>query len=132
MSTFVLHLQSATQYERLDAVESFVGQDASGSFGILAGHTRAMTCLTFGLARFRGPDQPWRYLALPGAVLYFAGNQLYVNAPYYVFDADVRRIQSALAGELLRREQRRQGLRDRFARLEEQLRQRLWIGRRES
>jgi len=34
MKTFVMHLQSATQYERIENVASFVGEDGSGSFGI--------------------------------------------------------------------------------------------------
>jgi F-type H+-transporting ATPase subunit epsilon len=36
MKSFVLHLQDATHYERIDQVTSFVGQDDSGLFGILA------------------------------------------------------------------------------------------------
>ena len=79
MNTFVLHLQSGTQYERIDDAVSFVAADASGSFGILAGHARMMTCLATGLARFRTADGSWRFLALPGAVLYFVHNELYVN-----------------------------------------------------
>ncbi len=35
MSVFPLNLQSATQYEQIEDVESFVGVDDSGSFGIL-------------------------------------------------------------------------------------------------
>lgn len=54
-----MHLQSATQYERVDDVTSFVGEDGSGSFGILAGHARAMTLLSFGLARFRIGNDLW-------------------------------------------------------------------------
>ena len=66
MNTFLLHLQSATQYERIENVLSFVGEDDSGSFGILPGHARMMTLLGFGLARFRVTDQDWEFLALPG------------------------------------------------------------------
>jgi len=46
VSTFTLHLRDASQYERIEGVESFVGRDESGSFGILAGHARMMTALT--------------------------------------------------------------------------------------
>ena len=59
MNTFLLHLQSATQYERIENVLSFVGEDDSGSFGILSGHGRMMTLLGFGLARFRITHQDW-------------------------------------------------------------------------
>jgi F-type H+-transporting ATPase subunit epsilon len=57
-SSFQLHLQSAIRYERIEAVTSFVGQDASGSFGILPGRAGFMTILSFGLARFRVADGP--------------------------------------------------------------------------
>lgn len=42
MSTFVLHLQSSTQYERIENVIGVVGEDDSGSLGILAGNARMM------------------------------------------------------------------------------------------
>ena len=63
MNTFILHLQSGTQYERIDDAVSFIATNASGSFGIQAGHARIMTALTIGLARFRtsqpvGLDRP--------------------------------------------------------------------------
>ncbi len=131
MNTFIMHLQGAAQYEHIDDVESFVGQDDSGSFGILAGHARAMTCLRFGLARFRRADAKWRYVALPGGVLYFAGNQLYVSTRHYVYDADYQRIQVALHDELRTQEQRVQRLKASAARLEEQLLRQLWILQRE-
>ena len=43
---------------------SFIGEDDSGSFGILAGHARMMTMLGFGLARFRAGG---RRLGVSGA-----------------------------------------------------------------
>ena len=38
MSGFSLHLQGARQYECIPSVESFIGEDASGRFGLLTGH----------------------------------------------------------------------------------------------
>ena len=76
MKRFTLVLQDAAHTERINDVTSFVGEDASGSFGILTGHARMMTSLVFGLARFRIDENPWQYLALPGAVLYFRNNEL--------------------------------------------------------
>ena len=37
MKAFTLRLQDATHAEEITGVTSFVGEDASGSFGILAG-----------------------------------------------------------------------------------------------
>lgn len=71
MNTFPMHLESTTQYERVEKVISFIGEDDSGSFGVLPGHARMMTLLRFGLARFRVLAEDWEYLALPGALAYF-------------------------------------------------------------
>ena len=84
MNAFPLHLESATQYERIENVVSFVGEDESGSFGILPGHGRMMTLLSFGLARFRTADQDWEYLALPGALAYFVNGELHLGTRRYV------------------------------------------------
>ena len=126
MNSFVLHLQSATQYERIENVESFVGQDSSGSFGILAGHARSMTSLVFGLARFRTGDQVWRYLALPGALLYLIDNQLYINTRRYHYDSDYKRISSVLRDEMLAEEEKLQGVKESLQQLEQAMLKRMW------
>ena len=132
MHTFALHLQSATQYERIDDVASFVGEDASGSFGIMAGHARMMTCLTFGLARYRHADETWRFLAVPGAILYFIGNQLYVNTRRYVCGEDYETVSSTLKQELRQEEENLQDLKENLARLEEEMFKRLWEMQRDA
>jgi F-type H+-transporting ATPase subunit epsilon len=104
MSTFTLHLYAADRYECIDEVASFVGEDESGSFSLLARHDRFMTVLTFGLVRLRRGDGPTEYLGLPGGVLYFVDNALYLSTRRYLRDTDARRIAQALAGELLQEE----------------------------
>ena len=126
MRAFILHLQSATQYERVDDVESFVGEDASGSFGILAGHARMMTSLAFGLARYRSAGRDWRYLALPGAVLYFLDNQLYINTRRYVCGEDYETVSTTLNHELRLEEENLQSLKENLVRLEDEMFKRLW------
>lgn len=126
MKTFVLHLQSATQYERVDDVESFVGEDVSGSFGVLAGHARMMTSLAFGLARYRSAGGGWRYLAQPGAILYFLDNQLYINTRRYVRGEDYETISATLSHELRLEEKNLQGLKENLGRLEDEMFKRLW------
>ena len=126
MNTFVLHLQSGTQYERIDDAVSFVGVDDSGSFGIHAGHARMMTCLATGLARFSTADGTRRFLALPGAVLYFADNALYVNTRRYLQDWDFKRITSALQEELLAEEEQLRTIRESLNRLEDEMLKRMW------
>lgn len=66
MKTFHLQLYDTRQQQRIAGVRSFVGEDATGSFGILPGHARFMTILVFGMARFRLEDADWQYLAAPG------------------------------------------------------------------
>jgi F-type H+-transporting ATPase subunit epsilon len=125
LSGFVLHLQSATQYERIGGVTRFVGEDASGQFGILPGHARMMTSLRFGLARYRVGEGEWRYIALPGALLYFVGNELYLNTRRYLSDADYERISAALDAELKTEEERLRGMKESIHRLEAEMLKRL-------
>lgn len=130
MNTFALRLLSATRVEHIDAVSSFVGEDASGSFGILAGHARFMTVLRFGLARFRIGDDPWQYLALPGAVVYFRDNELVLGTRRYVRDSDYQRITEILQQQLRAEEADLQSVRISLHRMEEEMLKRLWqLGR---
>jgi len=125
MSVFKLHLQSATQYEAIDAVSSFVGEDDSGSFGIQAGHARMMASLRFGLARYRCGAQPWQYLALPGALLYFVDNQLFLNTRRYVRNDDYSRINTVLREQLRKEETGLQHVKESLRRMEEEMFKRL-------
>lgn len=119
MKTFPLLLQGARQFERIDGVSSFVGEDATGSFALRAHHERFMSALVFGLARYRLADGDWQYLALPGALLYFVENQLFINTRRYIADTDYKRISQALTEQLLQEEEVLQGLKQNLHRLEE-------------
>jgi F-type H+-transporting ATPase subunit epsilon len=126
MNTFVMHLQGATQYERLENVVSFVGEDDSGSFGILAGHARMMTLLSFGLARFRISNQNWEFLALPGALAYFVNGQLYLSTRRYLRGGNYEDLTIALRDELLAEEEALREMKQSVRRLEEEMFRRLW------
>ena len=133
MNTFTLSLNDANHTEKIQGVTSFVGEDASGSFGILAGHDRMMTCLIIGLARFRVGEAPWTYLALPGGVLYFHDNVLTLSTRHYLLDDDYMRISKALQQELLAEEEKLHTMKQSLHRMEEQLLKRLWeMGRQEA
>lgn len=132
MNAFELQLRDATHSERITGVTSFVGEDASGSFGILAGHGRMMTSLVFGLARFRVGDGPWRYLAMPGALLYLVGNELFISTRRYLMDDDYERISSTLRQQLLVEEEALRGMKESLRQMEEEILKRMWqIGRKE-
>ncbi|WP_193164222.1 F0F1 ATP synthase subunit epsilon [Microbulbifer hainanensis] len=126
MNTFSLLLLSATEQKRIEGVSSFVGEDASGSFGILAGHTRTMTALLFGLARFRRKGEAWEYLALPGGLLYFLDNRLQICTRHYLIDRDYERISELLQQQLMAEEQSLHDTKESLRRLEESILRRLW------
>jgi F-type H+-transporting ATPase subunit epsilon len=126
MNTFPMQLQSVTQYERIENVISFVGEDASGSFGILPGHARMMTLLVFGLARFRVLDQDWEFLALPGALAYFLEGQLCLSTRRYLRGKNYEHLSVALRGELLAEEETLREVKQNVRRLEEEMLRRLW------
>jgi F-type H+-transporting ATPase subunit epsilon len=130
MNGYVLHLQGATGYDRVEDVTSFVGEDVSGTFGLLAGHARFMTSLVFGLARFRIGAGPWRFLAAPGALLYFVNDELFLNTRRYLLDDDHTRISGALREVLLAEEEALLETRESLRRMEEEILRRLWEMRR--
>lgn len=126
MDGFDLHLQSSTQYEIIHNVVSFVGEDASGQFGILANHARMMTCLKFGLAWFRYENKEKEYLALPGAVVYFIDNQLYISTRHYFRNADYQAIHVLIEKELHIEEENLLHIKESLHRLDEEILKRLW------
>ncbi len=130
MKAFVLHLQDARHYERIDGVVSFVGEDRSGSFGILANHGRMLTLLVFGLARFRSADGVWHYVALPGGLLYFVDNQLSISTRHFLRDDDYERLALALKSEIGAEEENLRGMKEQLRRLQEAMLERLYRMRR--
>ena len=133
MRAFTLKLQDATRSETINHVTTFVGEDASGSFGILAGHARIMTSLIIGLARFRIAEGSWKYLALPGAVLYFHGDILTLSTRRYLLDDDYMRISQALQQQLLAEEEKLYTMKESLHHMEEEILKRLWeMGRKDS
>ena len=130
MSAITLLLLSSTEKNEVTGVTSFVGEDASGIFGILPGRSRMMTSLVFGLARFRVGNEPWQYLALPGALLYFVDNRLQICTHRYLIDADYDHISALLQEQLLAEEEGLKTMRRSLHRMEEQIMRRLWdLGR---
>jgi len=126
MNSFTLQLRAAEHEQRIDGVTTFVGEDASGSFGLRARHERFLTALQFGLARFRVGDAPWQYLAVPRALVYFVDNQLTLTTRRYVLDSDYERISRTLQKELLAEEQALRSVRTSLHIMEEYLLKRLW------
>jgi len=126
MNTFELVVRAPNAAETIPAVESFVGEDASGAFGILAGHARMMTSLSLGLARFRTPDADWQYLALARGVLYFRDNMLAIDTRRYLMGEDYDRLSQALSEQLLGEEQALKDATVSLRRMEEEMLRRLW------
>lgn len=130
MSEFTLQLLDATRTMRVEKVEAFIGEDPSGSFGILAGHARFMTTLIFGLARFRSSGSDWQYLAVPGALLYFTDNELTLSTRHFLIGSDYERIATALDEQLRAEEETLRTTRESLRRMEEEALKRLWrLGR---
>jgi len=126
MTGFTLLLFDPNQSDRIESVTSFVGEDASGSFGILAGHGRFMTPLIFGLARYRVGDRPWQYLAVPGALLYFADNVLSISTRHYLIDDDYEKVSVMLTEQLLAEEQDLHAMKESLHRMEDAMLKRLY------
>jgi F-type H+-transporting ATPase subunit epsilon len=126
VSAFELRLQDATHAELIPDVVSFVGEDSTGSFGVQAGHARLMASLSFGLARFRTAGSDWRYLAVPGALLYFHDNLLTLSTRHYLMDDDYMRISQSMRDRLLAEEVELKKVKQSLSRIEEEAMRRLW------
>lgn len=126
MNSFHLRLQDATHAEDIPRVRSFVGEDTSGSFGIMAGHCRTLSVLTMGLARFQVEGGNWRYLAMPGAVLYFHNNRLTLSSRRFLVDDDYERVSEALRQQLLAEEEQLHSLKESLHNMENAVFRRLW------
>lgn len=125
MSTMTLLLRHSTGFELFEEVTSFVGEDASGSFGILPGHAQMMTALVVGLARFRAGVNEWHYLALPGGILFGGGDRLTLCTRRYLHDTDCRRMGALLTKLQQSEEETLGGIRESLHRLEEEILRRL-------
>lgn len=126
MNSFTLDLVSTTQHESIAGVTAFVAEDASGNFSIRARHERLLTILDSGLARFCTADGSWRYLAQPGAVLYFRDNRLSVSTRNYWIDDDFTRISATLHTQLQQEATSMRSVKDSLRRLEEELLKRMY------
>lgn len=130
MKTYTLHVQSATQYQCVKDIVSFVAMDESGSFGIQAHHARMITALDYGLARYQRVNGDWCYIAVPGGILYFADNNLYISTRRFLLGADYQRISAGLIEQLLKEEEALRVIKDSLGQLEQEMFRRLWqIGR---
>ena len=102
MNCFSMKLLDSRGVELFQGITRFIGADANGGFGILAGHVHTVVVLRYGLARFCDQTGIWRYLALPGGVLRFANNQLSVTTVLYFLGADRQLLCEQLADEMAR------------------------------
>ena len=120
MNTFRIHLMSMTRSEWISDVVRFSGRDVAGSFGILANASRRITVLSFGLARFQTLSG-MEYLALPGGVLYFVGNELQISTTSYVRSSGLEEISTALDVQLRKEETELHEIKLSLHRLDEQI-----------
>lgn len=126
MNSFELEVHATTQSLQRHGITSFIGEDASGSFGLQAGHARFMTVLEFGLARFKAADDDWQYLALPGGLLDFSPAGLWIGTRRFLLDRDYARISRLLQEQLRAEEQALHTTKTSLRRMEEELLRRLW------
>ena len=130
MQTFTLIIQDATHAEKIKGITSFVAEDVSGSFGILAGHARFMTTLLMGLSRYRIANEPWQYLAQAGAVLYFHNNLLTISTRHYFQHEDYMHISSDLQKRLLVEEEELHSVKHSLQHMEKEILKHMWEMRR--
>lgn len=125
MREFSVLLHSSTSSERLGHVVSFVGEDDSGSFGILGGHARMMTYLNFGLARIRYAKGEVEYIALPGGLIYLLNDELRIATRQYFRSSDYDQMLNVLDSHLAMEEESLRGIHENLRRLDESILKRI-------
>ncbi len=121
VKTFILSLYDTTRSETIGDVVSFIGEDSSGSFGILANRRPLLTVLTLGMCRFLTLNESWHYIALPGGILSFGGNNLSIATRHYLRSDDYTELGSRLESELDAEERGRQSISALLRRVEHEL-----------
>ena len=133
MADFTLVLHDVTHIEKIEGVTSFVGEDDSGAFGILANHTQMMTTLLMGLARFRIGEGAWQYIAQAGALLDFRDNVLTISTRHYLRSDDYMKISRDLETKLLAEEEKLHEIKHSLQDMEKEIFKRMWeLGRGEA
>ena len=125
MKEFTLVLIDTSQHKIIEGVTSFVGEDSSGSFGILPDHGRMMTVMIFGLSRFCVRNTSWQYLAMPGATLYFVNNKLTLNSRSFLLSDDYTYMSQTLLQSLLADEEKLTSIKNSLRHLEENILRRI-------
>ena len=130
MSGFSLTLFGTGRTKEIDGVQTFVGLDASGSFGLRTGHESFMTVLAHGLHRYQRLDGAWVYLALPGGLARFKDNRLQISCQRFLEHDDYRGLVDRLDTELRTESEQLAATRASVRNLERELLQRLLRARR--
>ncbi len=125
MTSFSLQLLDPTQTQCIDNLQSFIAEDASGSFGLLPRHTRFITVLPPGLARYQTQDDTWHYIALSSATLYFADNTLRLSGQRFLLCDDIETIEQVLRETINLEQQNLGNLSHNVRRVEEEMFRRL-------
>lgn len=125
MNTFSVEITSEDTAETIEAVESFVGVDESGSFGILAGREPLVTALSWGLCRLRTAGDIVEFLALPGGILSFENNVLHLATQHYLRAEDSSTILEELDERMRSELEDRRAMREMLRNLDRELLRRL-------
>jgi F-type H+-transporting ATPase subunit epsilon len=126
MNPFRLVVQDMNKQWDSDTVLSFIARDGSGSFGIQAHHETFVTCLRPGLARFRCVDDGWHYLAQPGAVVLFSGNELHLSTTQFILSDDRDALVNQMEAEWRAAEQALRSTKRNITQIEQALARKLW------
>ncbi|HEX7649456.1 MAG TPA: hypothetical protein VF450_18805 [Noviherbaspirillum sp.] len=125
MNGFSLEFCGGSEIQRFEEVMQFIAGDDSGSFGILPHHEHTIAVMRYGMARFVEASGTWRYAAMPGGVVRFAGNAMTVVAARYFIGTDRAALADRLAAEMTREDSDLRSMRQTLAGIERTLIRRL-------
>ena len=125
MNTFNCSIHCPSYSLKIDDVISFVGSDASGSFGIMAHRLPLVTILTFGIATLKKIDKSIEYLGLSGGVLSFKDNTLTIISLFAIKSRKLDKLANTLNDAVKGDEERSKKIRGYIQKLDEEIMKRI-------
>lgn len=126
MNSFTIYLQSITKEEQIHNVMSFVSEDDSGKYGVMANHCRMLTNIKIGMSKITYTNFTTEYLALASGIIYFTNNKLYINTKNYTRSDDYYKLVEILNTQLKSEDQAIKNINETIERVDEMVLKRLW------
>ncbi len=125
LKSFTCKVYSPKNILTINEVSSFVGEDNSGSFGIMAGRYPLVTILKCSTAKLKLNDDSVLYLGISGGVLSFKSNILTIVTSFAIQSENIEDLTEALDVAIAKDEERSQKIQGYIQKLDDEILKRI-------